>query len=225
MGGPFDSLGLGLAVAGAVIILAGLFLTPMRDVILGRVSLRPDPPAPQPADAPQAEVNPIPKPDPAAARDRRGVDYREQEALFARTLLTAQKTADELVRNAKLEADEILAKAEAAASETARVSRKNATEITQTAQQDADLIVSSAKQKAAAWLSLLQAEADKLTADAHEAFQGAQRSVEQHVASLTSRFERRMAEWDADPWEQQRAVSGHNGLPASPAERTPARIA
>ena len=224
MGGPFDSLGLGLAVAGAVIIFAGLFLTPMRDVILGRTSLAADRPAPQPADAPQPEGNRVPKSDPAA-RGTRGADYREQEALFARTLLTAQKTADELVRNAKLEAQDLLAKAETAASEATRLSRKNATEITQAAQQDADLIVASAKQKAAAWLALLQAEADKLTADANEAFQGAQRSVEQHVASLTARFERRMAEWDADPWEQQRAVPGHNGMPASPAERTPARIA
>lgn len=224
MGGPFDSLGLGLAVAGAVIILAGLFLTPMRDVVLGKASLRPDHPAPQPAGAPKPESNRVSKVDPTA-RDTRGVDHREQEALFARTLLTAQKTAEELVRNATLEAQDILAKAEAAASEATRVSRKNAAEITQTAQEDADLIVASAKQKAAAWLALLQSEADKLTADAHEAFQGAQRSVEQHVASLTGRFERRMAEWDADPWEQQRTVTGHNGMSASPAERTPARIA
>jgi len=222
MGGPFDSLGLGLAVAGAVIILAGLFLTPMRDVILGRTSLRADLPAPQPADAPQPEGSWVPKPDPAV-RDKRA-DYREQEALFARTLLTAQKTAEELVRNAKMEAQDILAKAEAAANEATRVSRKNAAEITQTAQQDADLIVASAKQKAAAWLALLQAEADTLAADAHEAFQGARRSVEQHVASLTARFERRMAEWDADPWEQQRKMPDRDGLPASPAERTPVRI-
>jgi vacuolar-type H+-ATPase subunit H len=244
MNGPFDSLGLSLAVAGAVIALAGVFLTPMRSVVLRTIRVRlrlrarrpaaviktqPEPgqaagpaaPAPEPARLVAVAV-PASKPN---AAELRGGDYREQETLFARALLTAQKTADDMVRSAQAEAQEIIARAEAAAAETARASRRNASEIIQKAQQDADLIVASAKQKAAGWLALLQAEADKLAVDAHQAFQGAQRTVEQNVASLAARFERRMAEWDAAPWREQRTAPNGGGPDAPAPEPTSSRIA
>lgn len=248
MSGPFDSLGLGVVVAGVVIALAGIFLTPMRGMVLrgirvrlGRRMRRAAAPETETAAAPVAAVAPAPGSEPARAvlppaaapvpksapkpADLRGLDSREQEALFARTLLTAQKTAEDLVRNAQADAQEIIARAEAAAAETARAGRKNAADIVQKAQQDADVIVASAKQKAAAWLALLQAEADKLAAEAHQAFQGAQRTVEQNVASLSARFERRMAEWEADPWERQRAAAALDGAAEPAAEQTPTRIA
>lgn len=235
MSGLFDSLGFSVAFAGVVIMLAGLFLTPMRGVVLraigfgghgqqpaGAPDTQAEPAAAEPAGpvSPRARVLTAPR-----AADPRGIDYREHEALFARTLLTAQKTAEDLVRNAQAEAQDIIARAEAAAAETARVSRKNASEIIQKAQGDADVIVASAKQKTTAWLALLQAEADRLAVDAHHAFQGAQRAVEQNVATLAARFERRMAEWDADPWEQQRAPSGRDGAAGSAAEPAATRIA
>jgi vacuolar-type H+-ATPase subunit H len=244
MSGPFDSLGFSLAFAGVVITLAGLFLTPMRGVVLRAIRVRLGGRGQQPAGAPDTQAEPAaaapdgsapepagpvarraPAPTASGAAGARGIDYREHEALFARTLLTAQKTAEDLVRNAQAEAQDIIARAEAAAAETARVSRKNASEIIQKAQGDADVIVASAKQKATAWLALLQAEADKLAVDAHHAFQGAQRAVEQNVATLAARFERRMAEWDADPWEQQRAPAGRDGAAGSAAEPPAARIA
>jgi hypothetical protein len=242
MSGPFDSLGFSVAFAGVVITLAGLFLTPMRGVVLRAMGLggrgqqaagAPDTQA-EPAAAAldgraPEQAGPVARRAPAltahGAAGPRGIDYREHEALFARTLLTAQKTAEDLVRNAQAEAQDIIARAEAAAAETARVSRKNASEVIQTAQGDADVIVASAKQKATAWLALLQAEADKLAVDAHHAFQGAQRAVEQNVATLAARFERRMAEWDADPWEQQRAPAGRDGAAGSAAEPAATRIA
>jgi len=239
MSGPFDSLGLSVAFAGIVIALAGIFLTPMRGVVLRamrvRLGGRRRHPAAEPAAADAAPAGPAPEParpvaaPPAmrmpGAADPRNVDYREHEALFARTLLTAQKTAEDLVRNAQAEAQDIIARAEAAAAETARASRKNASEIIQKAQGDADLIVASAKQKATAWLALLQAEADKLAVEAHQAFQGAQRTVEQNVATLAARFERRMAEFDADPWEQQRAAAALDGGATPSPEPTSTRIA
>jgi vacuolar-type H+-ATPase subunit H len=237
MSGPFDSFGFSVAFAGVVITLAGLFLTPMRGVVLramraplgGREQQTADAPDTQAEPAAAAPAGPVsgraPAPTARGAAGPRGIDYREHEALFARTLLTAQKTAEDLVRNAQAEAQDIIARAEAAAAENVRVSRKNASEITQKAQGDADVIVASAKQKATAWLALLQVEADKLAADAHHAFQGAQRAVEQNVATLAARFERRMAEWDADPWEQQRAPAGRDGAAGSAAEPPAARIA
>lgn len=240
MNGSFDSLGLSVLVAGVVIALAGMFLTPMRSVVLRgirlRLRLRRAAPAPeaQPESVPADAAPAAPAPEPARvaasrpvpnAVDLKGGDYREQEALFARALLTAQKTADDMVRSAQVEAQEIIARAEAAAAETARASRRNASEIIQKAQQDADLIVASAKQKAAGWLALLQAEADKLAVDAHQAFQGAQRTVEQNVASLAARFERRMAEWDAAPWGEQRPAPNGGGPDAPAPEPTSSRIA
>lgn len=233
MTGPLGSFGVEVLIAGVVIALAGVFLTPMRSVVLRAVRVRlrwrarrsAAAPAPDAAAATTATATATPPLDPGpAARPRsmqaqkaplpadlQGVDYKEHEALFARTLLTAQKTAEDLVRNAEIEAQAIIARAEAAAAETARAGRKNASDIIQKAQQDADLIVASAKQKATAWLALLQAEADKLAAEAHQAFRGAQHTVEQNVASLAARFERRMAEWEADPWERQRAAAAGNG--------------
>lgn len=212
MGGPFDSLGLGVAVAGVVITLAGMFLTPMRSVVLHAIRFRRAKPGPaavpqaEPESAPAAAISAVPVP-----------NYREQEALFARTLLTAQKTAEDLVRNAQAEAQTIIRIAETEAEDIVRAGRRNASEILQKAQRDADVIVESAKHKAAAWLAALQTEADKLAIDAHRAFQGAQRSVEQNVTSLAARFEHRMAEWEAGAWKQQRAVPSLNGA----AEPTP----
>lgn len=257
MNGPFDSLGLGIAVAGVIIAVAGIFLTPMRGVVLhamgnllgggtrqpatdaaaaqataAETTAAPQaaPAAPLPA-APSANgkragaVAPAPAPTPKIAlgpAEQRTANYREQEALFARTLLTAQKTAEDLVRNAQVEAEEITARAEAAAAETARASRKNAAEIVQKAEQDADLIVASAKKKAAASLALLQVEADKLAAEANQAFQVAQRAVEQNVTTLSARLERRMAEWNGEPWERSGAAGGVDSAYREPWERAAA---
>jgi cell division septum initiation protein DivIVA len=237
MTGPFDSLGVGVAVAGIVIGLAGVFLTPMRGYLFGTVRARagrgqepeteaPPPPGPKATGTPAPQTGTeAPVEPPAPSGEPREADYHGQEALFGRTLLTAQKTADDLIGNAQAEAQDILARAEATAAETLRASRKNASEILQKAQQDADVIVESAKQKAAAWLGLLQAEADHLAADAHQAFEDAQRTVEHKIATLTARFERRMAEWDADPWRQPQMVAAGNGDAEDAAEETTVRIA
>jgi cell division septum initiation protein DivIVA len=122
---------------------------------------------------------------------------REQEALIARTVLTAQRTADDLVRRAQTEADEIVGKAETIATEIVQASCRNASEILGKARQDADVMVEIAQQKGTAWLALLRAEADDVIADAHQRFDQAQRSVAQSVASLTGRLETCLAELDA----------------------------
>lgn len=211
MGGPFDSLGLDLVFAGVVIILAGMFLTPMRGIVLHAIRVRRARPAQEQAMAPQAVAEPAPAAAASAVPGAANTDYREHEALFARTLLTAQKTAEDLVRNAQAEAQTIIRIAETEADDIVRAGRRNASEVLLKAQQDADVIVESAKHKAAAWLAALQAEADKLAIDAHRAFQGAQRSVEQNVASLAARFENRVAEWEAGAWKPQRAVPSLDG--------------
>ncbi len=218
MGGPLDSLGLDLVVAGVVIALAGMFLTPMRSVVLHAIRIR----RARPATAPQTEPESVTATATSAVSVPGSVmadgGHREQEALFARTLLTAQKTADDLVRNAQAEAQTIIRFAETEAEDIVRAGRRNASEILQKSQQDADIIVESAKHKAAAWLAALQAEADKLAVDAHRAFQGAQRSVEQNVASLAARFEHRVAEWEAGSWKPQRAVPSLDGAAEPPPE-------
>ncbi|HKX18923.1 MAG TPA: DivIVA domain-containing protein [bacterium] len=252
-------MGLGVVVAGVIIAVAGIFLTPMRGVVLHAMRnllgggarqpvtdttaaqatagettdappaapVTPLPAAPSANGKRAAAVAPAPAPAPIpkialGPAEQRTANYREQEALFARTLLTAQKTAEDLVRNAQLEAEEITARAEASAAETTRASRKNAAEIVQKAERDADLIVASAKKKAAASLALLQVEADKLAAEANQAFQVAQRAVEQNVTTLSARLERRMAEWNGEPWERSAPAGGGDGLHREPWERAAA---
>lgn len=121
------------------------------------------------------------------AAEQSAAAYQEQEAVIARTLLTAQKTADELVRTAQADADELVGKAEMIATDVVQAGCRTATEILQKAQQDADDIVEAAREKGAALLTQLQAAADRLVIDAHQTFRQAQRSVEHDVASLLER--------------------------------------
>jgi vacuolar-type H+-ATPase subunit H len=184
--GGFDLVGIVVVLAGVAVAVAGVMLTPAKQVVLNALRSRrasADGTA-QPAEAemPAPAYVPIPA-QPAvvtqavAAQTAANGDHREQEALFARTLLTAQKTAEDLVRNAQAEAEQILAKA----------------------RRDADLIVQTTDQQAAAWLAQLRAEADRLVADAHQAFLSAQRSVEQSVDLFdSSRPAFRVPDWGGD---------------------------
>jgi hypothetical protein len=159
--GGLDIVGISVVAAGAMLALAGVLLTPARGVVVRAVAIgrRRNAGAPAPVETQREAAEPAAVPAAAA-----GTDYREHEALFARTLLTAQKTAEDLVRNAQAEAEQILAKAK----------------------RDADLIVRTTDQQAAAWLAQLRAEADTLVADAHQAFLLAQRSVEQDVEAFNA---------------------------------------
>jgi len=189
-----DLAGIVIVVAGAALALAGVFMSPAKQLFAKaprpRRALADAVPAPAQPEA--SAVAHATAPAPVA-----NGDYREQEALFARTLVTAQKTAEDLVRNAQAEAEQILAKA----------------------RRDADLIVRTTDQQAAAWLGQLRAESDRLVADAHQAFLAAQRSVEQSVAAFdTSRPAFRVPDWGADPF----ATAGQSGTFDASAGAVPA---
>ena len=122
---------------------------------------------------------------------------REEESLIARTMLTAQKSAEDVVRAARAEAEAIVARAETVAGDIVETGRRDASEIVRQARQDADEIVGAARHRTAAWLAQLRAEADRLVGEAHHRFQQAHRSVEQDVAAVTSRLELSVVDLDA----------------------------
>ena len=229
MGSLFDSLGVSIAFAGIVIILAGIFLTPIRGVLWRGLrreryqSVAIPPVATPPARAATAQVSPAPAPAAQAAPPEPSPVVREQEALFARTLITAQKTAEDLVRNAQAEAQEIVEQAQASANDIAGAARRNAAEMLQKAEQEAELIIVAANQKAAARLALLQAEIQQLVVDAHQTFQTAQRSVQQNVASLTSRINLNTADGDAEAQngDHAQAAPAPAAVPANGAAARP----
>jgi cell division septum initiation protein DivIVA len=199
MGGLFDSLGVSLAFAGVVILLAGVFLTPIRGVLFNSLRPRRDeeivlPPLPvQPAPAVEVQPRAAAPADTVVrqvAATAEAIDAaREQEALFARALVTAQRTAEDLVRKAKAEAQDIIDKAQTTANDIVSAGRRNASEVLAKAEQEAGMIVTAANENATARLALLQAEVERLVVEAHQVFQGAQQSVQQNVASLKSRLE------------------------------------
>lgn len=219
MGGVFDSLGLSLAFAGAGILLAGLLLTPMRSIVLNSLRSRrsqevevPLPPAaappapPQPAAVVQAAA---PRPAvPARASEAIAV-AREQDALFARALVTAQRTAEDMVRRAKFEAQDILDKAQTTADDILGTARRNASEMLQKAEEEVQTIVGYADERATTRLAVLQAEVERIVVEANQTFQSAERSVQQSVASLSSRLELQMRDGD----------TGSNGNGHDPASR------
>jgi DivIVA protein len=200
MSALFNSLGLSLAFAGGVILLAGLFLTPIGGVLVNALRSRlevevPLPPAPV-QQAPGVQTVTVPWSTPATSEAPTG-GPREQEALFARTLVTAQKTAEDLVAKAKAEAQVILEHAQTTANDIVGAARRNASETVQSAEQQAEVIVAAANEKAMARLAMLQAEVQRLVVDAHQVFQGAQRVVQQNIASVSSRLDQLAANPDA----------------------------
>jgi hypothetical protein len=202
MNALFSSLGLSLAFAGGVILLAGLFLTPIGGVLINALRSRRDvdvPIAPAPVQqAPGVKTVTVPASTPATSEAPTG-GPREQEALFARALLTAQKTAEDLVAKSKAEAQVIIEHAQTTANDIVGAARRNASETVQNAEQQAEVIVAAANEKAMARLAMLQAEIQRLVVDAHQVFQGAQRVVQQNIASAGSRLDQLAANPDAGP--------------------------
>lgn len=221
MGGLFDSLGLSLAFAGAMILSAGLLFTPMRTVVLNSLRSRRSrevevplppavlPPAPtQPSAVAQAAT---PRPAVMATASGAIAAAREQDALFARALVTAQRTAEDLVRRAKAEAQDVIDGAQTTANDIVSTARRNASEMLQKAEEEAQTIVAYAEEKATTRLALLEAELERLVVEAHQTFQSAERSVQQSVASLSSRLELQIRDGDS-------ASNGNGHDPASRAD-------
>lgn len=124
--------------------------------------------------------------------------YHADELLIGRTLVTAQKMAEELQRTAQTGAEEILAKAETIANDVVQTGCRNASDIMRKAQQESDDMLRDAKERATALLDLLRREAGQLAADAHETFERARRSVEQDITSATSRIDVCIAQGDLE---------------------------
>lgn len=124
--------------------------------------------------------------------------YRADEMLIGRTLVMAQKMAEELQRTAQADAKEILGKAETIANDIVQTGCRNASDIMRRAQQESDAMVRAAKEYATELLDLVRREAGRLATDAQETFQRARRSVEQDIASTTSRLDAHIARGDLE---------------------------
>ncbi len=77
----------------------------------------------------------------AAAAQEQVASYRTQEQLIAQALLTAQRAADDLTRQAKAQAEDAIARARATSEETIQAARKSAAETLRQAQARADQAV------------------------------------------------------------------------------------
>lgn len=133
-----------------------------------------------------------------AAAEQCTVAYRADEMLIGRTLVTAQKMAEELERTAQADAKEILGKAETIANDIVQTGCRNASDIMRRAQQESDAMVRAAKENATELLDLVRREAGRLAADVHETFDRARRSVEQDIASAASRLDAHIARGDLE---------------------------
>jgi hypothetical protein len=134
-------------------------------------------------------------------------EHEDAESLIGRTLIVAQRHADDLEQAAQARAQEIVAEAEAIASSILQSAREGASQILQQSRDDADAILGSAKQQATAWLTLLTTEADRMVLSAYGAFREAQRSVKHAVESLPSKLERRVADWAKDLPDKTQAAT------------------
>ena len=144
------------------------------------------------------------------------VGPEDADSLIGRTLLVAQKNADDLERAAQKRADEIVANAEALANNILQSAHTEASQILQRTRDEANAIIGSTKQHTTGWLTLLKTETERMVLSAYTAFREAQRSVEQNVKSFPSELERYVADWAAGlPDERQEASAlPANGAPA-----------
>jgi cell division septum initiation protein DivIVA len=92
----------------------------------------------------------------------------EKEALINRTLMLAQKTADETLRAAKEEADELIIKSEAAAKELVDQASAEAQHLSGTAKEEAELALTQAKEQAQQMVSSARTEATEIVEKAQQ---------------------------------------------------------
>jgi vacuolar-type H+-ATPase subunit H len=214
VGGFWNVLGLGVVAVGVVLTSAAIavtlrgarptvfsFRSRLRRAAGSAAAVPADRDAP-PNPATEAAAVPARPVDRAARAGRPSTDPQEDpESLIGRTLLAAQRSAEDVLRGAQARADEIIRNAEAIAHELVQASHVEAAATLQKARDEADASVASARQKTAAWLAQLEAETNRVVADAQQAFRQAQQSVEQRVAAFPSRLEPPLPHGPADAAE------------------------
>jgi hypothetical protein len=152
-----------------------------------------------------------------AARLENGAAAEQEEAdlLIGRTLLIAQRNADEIERAAHARAEQIVANAEASAKSLMESARVEASELLHAAREERDRLAATGREKAAAWAALVQVEADRMVLSAYGALRDAQRSIEQTVKAFPAELDRRLADWATSlPSPKDAAASVSGGVPA-----------
>jgi hypothetical protein len=180
MGGLWTVIGFGLIIAGLLMASGAFLYTVWGREFLARAASQ--------EHAPAAVNSMMPSKHKDSASDH-------SDLLIGRTLITAQKNADDLERAAQARANEVVADAEAIANNVLQSARDEAAQILQKTRDEAEVVMGAARQKATAWLTVLEAEAEQMVLHAYGAFREAQRSVEQAVKVFPSSLEHHAAEW------------------------------
>jgi vacuolar-type H+-ATPase subunit H len=173
MGEFWTVLGLGVTIIGLLLATAAVLMMPQGREFFASVSR-------SRAVAPSRDIV---------------TEHEDADLLIGRTLIVAQRNADDLERAAQARAQEIVADAEAIANSVLQSAHDEASRLLQQSLDEANVILGSATQQVTTWSTLLATEADRMVRSAYGAFLGAQRSVEQTVKSLPSELDRRMADW------------------------------
>jgi len=119
----------------------------------------------------------------AEARGKLGASQAEA-ALIARTLVTAQKTADDLIRTSTAQGEQMLAEARAAADDTMRSAHRAAADLLRATRERAREAVDAADRAAVARIADGRMEGDRLLDEARNAVRDAQQEVRRLVAGL-----------------------------------------
>jgi cell division septum initiation protein DivIVA len=145
-----------------------------------------------------------------AAADREAAAYHEREVFIARTLLDAQKAAEELTCSARARAEDMVNDAGTAADALITHASKTASETLATAQARAEEIVREAERMAAARRDSVQVDSNQILEQAHEALAEVRRSADQGVSFLLSKTEAFIDEWQEFAHSLAGLVSGHS---------------
>jgi cell division septum initiation protein DivIVA len=145
-----------------------------------------------------------------AAAHHEAAAYHGREVLIARTLLDAQKAAEDLTRSARTRAEDVLNDAGAAADALIAHASTTASETLTAAEARAEEIVRQAGKTAAARLDAVQADSNHILQQAHEALAEVRRAADQGVSFLLSRTEAFIEEWQEFAHSLSRLVNGHS---------------
>ena len=153
----------------------------------------PLPPAfggPEPAAEPVAPAAP-PAPEPVAEPAAAPLGATEGQEAALRTLLLAQRTADEAVAEARAEAAQIVATAQAEADQLTERARAEAEQTLSAARAEAEQVRSSSKAEAESTLSRARAEAERTLATARDSATQMEQQAQAKVQAATGDLEER----------------------------------
>lgn len=143
-----------------------------------------------PSDAPAAP-EPAPVPEPAAAPPQQLGSASEGQEAALRTLLLAQRTADEAVAEARAEAAQIVQAAQAEADQLLTAARNEAEQLVTSARGEAEQLRTTSRSEADTTLSRARSEAERTLATARDQATQLEQQAAARVQAATGDLEER----------------------------------